>query len=233
MLEKATSALPGSTPVIGVDSARRAQFITRTYQHLLGAIVGFTAVEIVLFRSGMAHRMAEVMFNVSWLMILGGFMAAGWVFSGLAHRARSPGVQYAALVGYVVAEAIFFVPLLFIADSYAPGAIGSAAIATLLGFSGLTLVAMASGRDFSFMGTLLRWIGMGALLMIVCGVIFGFELGVVFSVGMVIFAGAAILYETSKVLHHYPEDRYVAASLSLFASVALMFWYMLRIFSRE
>ncbi len=43
-------------------------------------------------------------------------------------------------------------------------------------------------------------------------------------------AGAAVLYDTSNVLRHYPEDRYVAASLQLFASVAVMFWYVLRIF---
>jgi hypothetical protein len=35
---------------------------------------------------------------------------------------------------------------------------------------------------------------------------------------------------TSNVLHHFPEDRYVAASLQLFSSVTLMFWYVLRIF---
>jgi FtsH-binding integral membrane protein len=64
----------------------------------------------------------------------------------------------------------------------------------------------------------------------VAGTIFGFALGTYFSVAMVGIAGAAILYDTSNVLHHYPEDRYVAASLELFASVALMLWYILRIF---
>ena len=47
---------------------------------------------------------------------------------------------------------------------------------------------------------------------------------------MVALAGGAILYDTSNVLHHYPEDRYVGAALQLFASVALMFWYVLRLF---
>ena len=46
---------------------------------------------------------------------------------------------------------------------------------------------------------------------------------------MVGFAGAAILYDTSNVLTRFPEDRYVAAALQLFSSVALMFWYVLRI----
>ena len=36
-----------------------------------------------------------------------------------------------------------------------------------------------------------------------------------------------------KILLHYPEDRYVGASLELFASVALLFWYVLRLLSRR
>jgi FtsH-binding integral membrane protein len=47
---------------------------------------------------------------------------------------------------------------------------------------------------------------------------------------MVALAGGAILFDTSNVLHRYPTDRHVAAALALFASVALMFWYVLRIF---
>ena len=59
---------------------------------------------------------------------------------------------------------------------------------------------------------------------------FGFELGTWFSVAMIGFAGAAVLYDPSNILHHYPKDRYVAASMALFASIALMFWYVLRLF---
>lgn len=234
MIDQATTTpYQLNAPVIELDSARRAQFVTRTYQHLLGAIAAFTAIEVFLFRSGLAYPMAQAMLGVSWLLVLGGFMVAGWLFSGIAAKAESRAAQYAALAGYVVAEAILFVPLLVIADYTAPGAIGSAALATMLGFSGLTAVAMMTRKDFSFLGALLRWGGVAALLLIVCGVIFGFELGVFFSVAMVALAGAAILHDTSKILRDYPEDRYVAASLSLFASVALMFWYLLRIFSRD
>ena len=66
--------------------------------------------------------------------------------------------------------------------------------------------------------------------LIVLGVIFGFELGVWFSMAMIAFAGASILYDTQKVINTYPDDRTVAAALELFASVALMFWYVLRLF---
>jgi len=100
----------------------------------------------------------------------------------------------------------------------------------LLGFAGLTAVAFTTRKDFTFLGGMIKWAGVMALVAIVAAVFFGFELGTWFSVAMVGLAGAAILHDTSNVLHHYPEDRYVAAALQLFASVALMFWYVLRIF---
>jgi FtsH-binding integral membrane protein len=37
------------------------------------------------------------------------------------------------------------------------------------------------------------------------------------------------MYDTSNVLHHYRTDQYVAASLALFASVAMLFFYVLRL----
>jgi FtsH-binding integral membrane protein len=84
-------------------------------------------------------------------------------------------------------------------------------------------------KDFSFLGGLLRWGFIVALILIVASVLFGFHLGTFFSVAMIALAGGAILYDTSNVLHHYPEDRHVAAALELFASVALMFWYVLQL----
>ena len=211
-------------------TADRSSFITQTYAHLLGAILGFTALEVILFQTGLAYPIASALLSVPWLVVLGGFIIVSWLASRFAMRAVSPGTQYAALIAFVVAEAIIFVPLLFAAQTYAPGVIQSAALVTLIGFCGLTAIAWSERRDFSFLGGLLKWGFIGALLLIVAGFIFGFQLGMFFSVAMVVLAGAAILYDTSNVLHHYPEDRYVAASLALFASVALMFWYVLRIF---
>lgn len=219
-----------TVPVAQAGENTRAAFIAKTYVHLFGAIGLFTLLEAGLFLSGVAEPMAQAMLGVNWLVVLGAFMLIGWMASAGAARARSLPVQYLALGAYVVAEAFIFVPMLYLADMYAPGAISSAALVTLLGFAGLTGIALQTRKDFTFLGGMLRWAGVGVLLLIVASVLFGFELGVFFSVGMVVFAGAAILYDTSNVLHKYPKDRYVAASLSLFASVALLFWYVLRIF---
>ena len=216
-------------PVIELDDKSRGRFIARTYNHLFGAICAFTLIEIGLFKSGLAEPIAKAMLGTSWLLVLGGFMVLSWFARSVVHKTTSQASQYAALAAYVIGQALIFVPLLFIADRYAPGAIASAAIITFIAFTVLTLVVFITRKDFSFLRGLLMWGGILALVTIVGGVIFGFQLGTFFSVAMVGLAGAAILYDTSNVLHHYPEDRYVAASLELFASVALMLWYVLRL----
>jgi len=208
----------------------RAEFITRTYNHLMGAIVAFVGIEFLLFGSGWAAPIAETMLSGSWLLVLGAFMIVGWLANGVAARSESLPAQYAALGAYVLFEALIFVPMLFLAEATATGVIQSAAIVTLLGFAGLTAVVFTTRKDFSFLGSLVRYGFILGLVAIVGGLLFGFQLGTWFSVGMIGLAGAAILYDTSNVLHHYPEDRYVAASLSLFASVAVLFWYVLRLF---
>ncbi len=209
---------------------RRARFIVRTYNHLFGAILLFTLIEIGLFASGIAPVIAQLMMGTSWLLVLGAFMIVSWLASRVAHTSTSKPAQYAALGGFVLAESIIFIPLLYIAAVYAPGAIQSAGIVTMVGFAGLTAIAFVTRKDFSFLGSILRWAGLCALLLIGASLLFGLQLGTFFSVGMVALAGAAILYDTSNVLHHFPEDRYVGAALQLFASVALMFWYVLRLF---
>ncbi len=224
------NTMPSTIPVAGLSVGARATFINRTYQHLLGAIVGFAAVEVLLFTSGLAEPIARTMLGGSWLLVLGAFMIVSWFASRVALSSQSLAKQYAALAGFVVAEAIIFVPMLYIANSMAEGVIESAAVVTLLGFAGLTAVAFITRKDFSFLGGLLRWGFIVALVLIVAGVLFGFDLGTFFSVAMIGLAGGAILYDTSNVLHHFPEDRYVGAALQLFASVALMFWYVLRLF---
>ncbi len=222
-------AAPAHPYAVAADS--RDRFLVRTYNHLFGAIVLFTLLEVGIFMSGLALPIAQAMMGTSWLLVLGAFMVVSWLATRAAHQAESKAAQYAALGGFVLAQALLFVPLLYIADRVAPGAIKSAAAVTLIGFGALTGLVFWTRKDFSFMGAVLRWIGIGALVLIAASLIFGFTLGTLFSVGMVVFAGAAILYDTSNVLHHYPEDRHVAGALQLFASVALLFWYVLRLFT--
>ncbi len=225
-----TTATPGAILHDSVDA--RARFIFLTYLHLVGAILTFTCVEMAIFTSGAAQGITNTLMSLpgGWLVVIGGFVLVSWFATRLAHNVESKALQYAALAMFVGAEAIIFVPLLYMANQYYSGVIGIAAAFTIVAFIGLTGIVFVTRKDFSFLRGLLMWIGLCAMVAIVLSLIMGFTLGPWFSALMVCFAGAAILYDTSKILHHYPRDRYVGASLELFASVAMMFWYVLRLF---
>lgn len=221
-----------SLPVAALDADARAGFLMRTYAHLFGAILVFVGIEVFFFTSGLAQPMAAAMMSVNWLFVLGGFVIVSWFASRAAATAETRLAQYLALGGFVLAQAVIFVPLLFIAMSITgdTSIIASAGWVTLLGFSLLTAIVVTTKKDFSFLGSMLKWGFALALVAIVAGVLFGFQLGTWFSVGMIALAGGAILFDTSKIMTTYPEDRHVSAALELFASVALLFWYVLQLF---
>ncbi|MEN7972338.1 MAG: Bax inhibitor-1 family protein [Verrucomicrobiota bacterium] len=211
--------------------SERATFIRRTYAHLAGAVLAFVGLEAYMVNSPIAEMLLNVMaMRFGWLMILGGFIIFGRLASGLASSAASPTMQYAGLTLYVIAESVIFAPILWIATYYCKAdVLPTAAILTLLLFGGLTLVVFTTKKDFSFLRGILSIGFMLALGLIVCAVLFGFNLGLVFSFAMVLLASGAILYDTSRIMNHYGPGQHVAASLQLFASVALLFWYVLRI----
>ncbi|BAZ43783.1 hypothetical protein NIES4102_07850 [Chondrocystis sp. NIES-4102] len=225
--------------MVSVAQARpseRAKFIKNTYIHLAGAVAAFILVEFLLFQLGIAETLYGFVAGsrFAWLAILGGFSLLGWMSQALVSKVDSLKTQYAGLGIYIVAEALIFAPLLYIATNYTndPSLLPTAAILTALLFAGITTVAFTTGKDFSFLGNILRIGGFIALGLIICSVIFGFTLGLLFSVVMVVFASTAILYSTSKIIHKYAPNQYVAASLELFASVALLFYYIVQILLR-
>ena len=219
--------------VAAAPANERATFIRKTYIHLAAAIYAFAAVAYAIFKLANVDALMGQFFAIPYahFMMLGAFMLVSWVANSWAHSNVSRGKQYAGLSLYVVAEAIFFVPLLWYAQQHAgpTNIIATAGVITLVIFGGLTGIVFMTGADFSFLRTALMLGMLGAIGLAFCGAIFGFHLGVLFSVAMVVLAAGYILYDTSNVLHHYRTDQYVAASLALFASVALMFWYVLQI----
>lgn len=221
-------------PVQAQSTEVRSRFMTRVYGHLVAAVAAFVAIETWLFESGLALEITRFVAGTSWLLVLGGFILVSWLASSVAIRAEGPAAQYAAFGALVVAEALIFAPLLWIASEQGPpGVIGRAGAISMVAFIGLSGIAITSSSDFSFLRVLLRWVGVMALVAIVGAIVFGATLGTWFSVAMIAFAGAAILHDTQAILRQYPADREVAAAMSLFASLALLFWYVLRLLSRR
>ena len=232
-----SQAQPYTIPVASLDEETRADFMVKVYQHLVAAIVAFMAFETLLFATGAAEGLFNLVYGSggAWLLVLGGFMVVNWLATAAAHDLANPGRQYGGLFALAGAEALIFAPFLYYVFNEGGGTatVASAAVITALGFTGLTVVGLVTRRDLSFMRPLLMWAGVMSLVLIVTAVLFGLDLGVWFTLGMIALAGGAIIYQTQTIMRHYPPEAYVGASIQLFASVMLLFWYVLRLFSRR
>jgi FtsH-binding integral membrane protein len=220
--------------LVAADAAvdERATFIRKTYAHLLGAVVAFIAIEAAILNSPLPERMMELLGNsqIGWLVVLGAFIGVSWLAESWARSTTSIQTQYLGLGLYVVAEAVIFVPLLYVAEEFGPpNVIATAGLLTGLIFFGLTAAVFVTGADLSFLRVGLGVAALAALGVIVASALFGFQLGTLFVALMIVLACGYILYDTSNVLHHYRIGQHVAASLALFASLALLFWYVLRL----
>lgn len=211
-------------------AADQTHFLRLTYFNLLGAIAAFVALEIFLFSSGIAQMLAPVMAS-NWLIVIGGFMVLGWLSNYFTHSNTSTAMQYVQMSITILLQAIIFIPLLVYAVYFSDISVLSSAVSvTLLIFGAMTAIVAYSGKNFSFLGPFLAILGIAALIAIVGSVLFNVTLGFYFSVAMVVFAAAVVLYETSKTIHEYGEGEHVRAATGLFASVALLFYYVLTSF---
>lgn len=225
-------------PVASARPSERAAFIRRTYLHLAGAILGFVAIEAAIFSTfGVENILGFIDQNMQgtlpMLLLMGAFIGSGYLARYWAMSRTSQAMQYLGLGLYVLAQAIIFVPILTVAQAYTQfeGVIPQAGILTLCLFGGLTTAALVTQKDFSFLAPILSIGGWLLLGIIVISFIFPayLQLGMWFSVIAIGFAAAAILYTTSNILHHYSLDMHVAAALELFAAVAMLFFYILRL----
>jgi uncharacterized protein len=220
-------------PVAQAPPEVRTTFMTRVYARLMFAIAAFIVGQWFLFTAGLAQPIAEFVFGTSWLLILGGFMIVSWISTSLVFKARTPAAQYGAFGLLIVANVLLFAGPLWLASEFSPGAIEQAAVLSVFAFAALSFIAIRTSKDFSFLRGFLMWGGILALALIVMSVLFGGFLGVWFSVAMVGFAGAAILYDTQKVYRSFPPGTETIAAMNLFSSIALLFWYLLQIFMRR
>ncbi len=217
-----------------------------TYLHLTGAIFLFAGLSWLLMNNETVIKNISVPIikfslggQYNWGVFILLFMGVGYVADMWARKRGSKPLQYLGLGLYVVAEAVIFLPLLFIAEMKGaeimakgggdPHFIRDAGFITVALFTALTASVFLTKKDFSFMRSGLAMGGAGAMVLVVLSIVGGFNLGIIFSFAMVALAGGYVLYYTSQVLAHYDSESYVAASLALFSAIALMFWYVIRI----
>jgi FtsH-binding integral membrane protein len=210
----------------------RVLFIRQTYVHVAGAWLAFFLIESFLLSLPISQTFTDLVRAIpyGWLGVLSVFMGVGWLSRALVSGGQPRSYQYAGLGIYVFAEAVLFVPLIVITLEYAgPMLLLNAVLLSGALFAGLTATVFITRTDFSFLKSALTVAGVVSLGLIVGSIVFGFSLGLVFSAAMIVVAGAAILYDTSKILHEHKPGEHVAAALELFASMALLLWYVIRI----
>jgi FtsH-binding integral membrane protein len=218
--------------------SERVRFIRRTYAHLAGAVAAFVGASAALIGSGAAEQIIRDVFlanRFAWLGLTVLFIGGTFAAQAMAQARRSVGTQYAGLALYVALYTLLFVPILTIASQPkyggSPALPIQAGLVTLAAFCGLTLGVFVSGKDFSFLGPVLMVGAFLALGVILASVLFGgFTPGLIFCALMVALFAGFIVYDTSNVLHRYGTDEHVAASMALFGSVAMLFYYILRLF---
>ena len=220
--------------VAQLTEVEKAAFYRKTYTHVAGGVLVFILFEYVLLQSETVVNFALSMIDGwRWLLMLGGFMLVTNYAESMAMRTADKNKQYLAYGLYILAQAFIFVPLLYIAIFYMDSGLevlNQAAIVTLSLFTGLSAVVLMTKKDFSFLKSILTIGFFIALGLIVAGMLFGFDLGLWFSVAMCGLAAGSILYQTSNMVHQYTVEDYIPAAIGLFASLMLLFWYVLRIF---
>ncbi|WP_339623104.1 Bax inhibitor-1 family protein [uncultured Winogradskyella sp.] len=217
-----------------LSEVERVAFYKKTYSHVAGGVLVFILFEYLLMQS---DTIIEFMFSMTegykWLIMLGGFMLATSYAENMAMRTTDKNMQYLAYGIYIFFQALIFVPMIAMAAFYMDSGVEilyQASTVTLALFTGLSVAVLMTKTDFSFLKTGLTIGFFIAIGLIIAGILFGFNLGLWFSVGMCLLAGGSILYQTSNLVNKFGAEDYIPAALGLFASLMLLFWYILRIF---
>lgn len=223
-----------AVPAALAEEAERTAFIRRTYMHLFGALAVFAGILTAVFAltppAVLENTIGTILMSrYGWLIVIGMLIGTNWLAEYWARNDASPTMQYVGLGLYTVAEALVFIPLLYIAGRVDPLILPTAGILTALVFGGLTAFVFITKADFSGIGKYLWLAGLVAMGTVVAAIIFNFALGVWFAAAMIGLAAGYILYDTSNVMQHYRTNQHVAAALALFASVTMLLWYIIRL----
>lgn len=245
----------GAVATAGVSD--RVTFLRKTYAHLGFALLAWAALTLGMMKFATTNSLKFSSWaftgRFNWFLIMGLFMLVGWGAERMARSESSRGIQYGGLALAVVAEAVLLQPLLWmlvikfggarevfsagingqlIMSAKASTILGQAALLTGAIFGGLTAVVFLTKKDFSFMRGALTVASFGFLGLIAASLLFGFQMGMLFTMFGILLMAGYILYQTSAVMKDFPPSHYVAASLMLFSTVATLFWYVLQLLMR-
>jgi FtsH-binding integral membrane protein len=219
-------ALNSAIPAAQAAVEERAGFLKRTYTWLLGGIVVWC---VTMYAVGEVEALQPLAFTIAgnWILSIVLLMAGGFAVRVTATKQLIGPIVYAL---YAVFFGLLVGPFVMMAEQMDPNIVAEASLTTGLVFIGLTAYVFISGKDFSFLGGFLTIAFWGILVTLICGLIFGFSLGIGMSIVIALLYCGYILYDTGQILHHYPTNMHIAAAATLFSNVVLLFYHILLMF---
>ncbi|CAM3970342.1 Bax inhibitor-1/YccA family protein [Vreelandella rituensis] len=204
----------------GVNAASTSKVLRNTYA-LLAMTLLFSAVT-----AGGAMALGIERMNI-FVFFIGAY---GLMF--LVHKTANSAMGLLATFAFTGFMGFTLGPIL---SSYLTLPNGAALIMNALAMTGLTFVglsavALVTKKDFSFLGNFLMAGAIVLILAMVAGLVFNIPaLSLMVSAGFVLFASAAILYQTSELVHRAGETNYILATITLYVSIYNLFVSLLAI----
>jgi FtsH-binding integral membrane protein len=200
----------------------RADFIRRVYSLFFTSLLVTVGVGALCAQPGVAPTLIGML----PVLLIGGFIV-GII---MAFTRRTTGVNLGLFYLYSAIQGAIVGPVLVMLERYAPGVGAQAAFLTAAVFGGLSLYALQSKRDFSFLGGFLFVALIGLL---VAGIVMFFvhssAIATLYSfIGVLIFSGY-VLYDTSMIMRNLGPDEAVAGAISLYLDFINLFWFILRL----
>lgn len=211
--------LKDTLPNHSLDAAGMSKVLRQTYL-LLSLTLGITAIMALISQ---AFRLPAP----GLILTLVGFYGLMFLIHKTQNSSKSIGftLLLAAFMGYTLG------PILNNTLQLQNGGtlIANAFLMTAFAFVALSAYVHKTGKDMSFLGGFLVAGFVVLLVGVVLSLIFNISgLSLALSVGFVLFSCAAILYETSAIIHG-GQTNYVLATVGLYVSIYNLFLSLLNL----
>lgn len=166
---------------------------------------------------------------VHWIFMLAIFIGMPFGIHALRNSVWSIPLTFAftGIMGFILGPIVS----LYLSLPNGPGIVGGALASTALVFVGLSAYALVTRKDFSFLGGFV-FVGFLVILAAIIANLFLAipALSLAISSAVVLLVSAAILWDTSRMVHD-GEANYVVMTVSLFANIYVLFLHMLNLFA--
>jgi FtsH-binding integral membrane protein len=204
----------------------KAQMLQKTYLFILMGIGIFAGTIALVPEVPILQQAIRFLYSSPWVALIA-LMGMGFVVRMVAEK---PGIGVIGFVAYAIFMGLIVAPAALLGPA---GTTTMAALITASVFIGLTIYVFVSKADLKWMGGFLFMGLFGMIGVAIAGMIFGFHVGIWYSLaGAMLFSGF-ILYDTSRLLHSHHSAKPLPFAVELFTDVVILFMHLLSLLNRR